>query len=322
MEENTQESMPGASFPFPILIVDDNRLLRNMLEASLKAAGYQVVAAENGKEALDIFNRGYYPIVMTDWVMPEMDGLELCRAIRADKSGNYTYIVLLTSQDSKNDIIAGLEAGADEYLVKPMHQAELLTRLKTARRILDLESSLKKSLEEIASLSRIDPLTGIYNRRYMEERLPPEIKRAYRYERSLAVMLVGVNRFRDVTGAHGHYAGELVLKECAACMTEAVRKEIDWLARSGEETFVVVLPETDAAGAMILAKRLRVRIASMAVKSYDKEIRVTAAFGVASFTASQEKEGMTPQILLDQADRCLQLAMGDDADPVKGVQIR
>src|SRR5512136_2549811 len=98
------------TFEFPILVVDDNLLLRTMLEANLKTAGYRVVTAENGRQALELFRTGYYPIVLTDWVMPEMDGLELCRAIRSDDSGRYTYIILLTSQNSKNDIISGLEA--------------------------------------------------------------------------------------------------------------------------------------------------------------------------------------------------------------------
>lgn len=310
------------SLPFPILIADDNRLLRNMLEASLHSAGYEVVAAENGREALEIFKKGYYPIVITDWVMPEMDGTELCRSIRSDDSGRYTYIILLTSQESKNDIIAGLEAGADEYLVKPMHQAELLTRLKTAQRILDLESSLKRSLEEIGSLSRIDPVTGIYNRRYLEERIPSEIKRAYRYERSLTLILVGINGFRELIDTHGYYTGDLVLKGCADCLAESMRKDIDWLARYGEEKFVVVLPETDASGAMILAKRLRIRIASMVVRSYDREIKVTAGIGVAGFTASQEKEGMTLHILLDKAERSLQHAREEGGEMIKGVQLR
>ncbi|KAF0218385.1 MAG: response regulator/GGDEF domain-containing [Geobacteraceae bacterium] len=311
----------NTTFAFPILVVDDNLLLRTMLEANLKAAGYKVVTAENGKQALEIFKKDYYPIVMTDWVMPEMDGLDLCRAIRTDDSGRYTYVILLTSQNSKNDIITGLEAGADEYLIKPVHQAELVTRLKTARRILELESSLKTSMEEIKSLSLIDPLTGIFNRRYMNDRIPHEIKKAYRYERSLSLILVGINQFKEVTDTYGHFTGDLVLKACADCMAESARKELDWLARYGEDEFVVVLPETDAAGAVILAKRLRIRIASTVIKNNNKELKVTASFGVAGFTASKEKEGLTAQILLDKADGCLHQAKDDGGESIKGVQL-
>lgn len=315
------ESSQNSSFNFPILIVDDDQLLRRILETSLKAAGYEVVAAENGKEALELFKKKYYPIVMTDWIMPEMDGLDLCRAIRAEEAERYTYIILLTSLDSKNDIIAGLEAGADEYLVKPINQAELKTRLKTARRILELESNLQKSLEEIRGLALVDPVTGTYNRKFMDDRISQEIKRAYRYEHSLALILVSINNFKQISETYGYYSGDVLLKECAECLVEAVRKDIDWLVRYGEEEFLVVLPETDAAGAMIVAKRLRIRIATMVVKIYEHEIKVTANFGVASFTASQQKKGITPQILLDRADRCLHEAREDATDTIKGVQL-
>jgi diguanylate cyclase (GGDEF)-like protein len=308
-------------FPHPILIVDDDRLIRTVLEGSLRAAGYDVVSAADGREALEIFRSGYYPIVMTDWVMPEMDGLELCRAIRGDASGRYAFIILLTSQSSKNDIIAGLEAGADEYLIKPPHQNELLTRLKTARRIIELESRLNRYAEEVASLSLVDPLTGVGNRRYLEGRIPQEIKRAYRYGRSLSVILGSIDRFREIVVAHGHFAGDQVLKTCADCLADSVRKEIDWLARYGEEVFVAVLPETDAAGATILAKRLRFRIASLALRHGGDEFKVTASFGVAGFTPTAQKEGFSMQMLLDRADECLQKAIAESGDTIKGVQI-
>ncbi|MDR3581490.1 MAG: diguanylate cyclase [Oryzomonas sp.] len=306
---------------FPILVVDDNRLQRTVLETSLKAAGFEVVVAENGKEGLDIFRHGYYPIVMTDWVMPEMSGLELCRAIRSDDSGRYTYIILLTSQDSKNDIIAGLEAGADEYLIKPAHQAELVSRLKTAKRILELESSQQRYIEEIKSLSLIDPVTGAFNRRYMDEHISQEIKRAYRYERSLSLILVSINRFRDVIVAHGHYSGDVVLKQCADCLAESIRKDVDWLARYGEESFMVVLAETNMAEGMIVAKRLRLRIASLDIRMHEKEVRVSASFGVAGFTASQQKLGMTADVLIDNTDRCLTKAREEFGETIRGVQI-
>lgn len=305
----------------PILIVDDNRLQRSVLEANLKAAGYQVVAAENGKEALEIFRKGHFPILMTDWIMPEMSGLELCRAIRGEESGRYTYIIILTSLDSKNDIIAGLEAGADEYLVKPAHQAELTARLKTARRILDLENARNRYIEEIKSLSLIDPPTGIFNRCYMDEHISQEIKRAYRYERSLALILVGVNRFSETVAEFGHFSGDVLLKRTAECLIDSVRKDVDWIARYGEDAFMVVLPETDTAGALIVAKRLRIRIATMVVKMYDKELRITAGFGVAGFTASQQKQGFTTEIFLDKVDHCLCQAREEGGETIKGVQI-
>lgn len=317
------ENEPSFTLPnkFPILVADDNRLMRSVLEANLKAVGYEVVSAENGKEALEIFRKGYFPIVMTDWIMPEMSGLELCRAIREDDSGRYTYIIILTSLDSKNDIIAGLEAGADEYLIKPVHQAELTSRLKTAKRILDLEFSQQRYIETIKSMSLIDPVTALFSRRYMEERIEQEIKRAYRYERSLSLILVGINNFEQIVVTHGHFAGDLISKGCAESLVEAVRKDVDWVAKYGNGSFAVIMPETDSGGAMIVAKRLRLRIASLVMKMYDKELKITASFGVSGFTASQQKLGFTADVLLDKADQNLCLALEEGGSTIKGVQM-
>jgi diguanylate cyclase (GGDEF)-like protein len=311
--------MPESLNPFPILIVDDDALQRSVLEANLKVAGYQVVAAENGKQALEIFRKGYYPIVMTDWVMPEMSGLELCRTIRGDDSGRYTYIIILTSLDSKNDIIAGLDAGADEYLVKPAHQAELTSRLKTARRILDLELTQQRHIEKIKNLSLVDPVSGVFCRHYLDERIQQEIKRAYRYERSLSVILLGINSFEQILVTHGHYSTDVVIKNCADCLVEALRKDIDWVARYSRDSFAIVLPETDLSGAMIISKRFRIRIAALVTKMHDKELRVTASFGVSGFTASQQKLGFTADILLENADKNLCLACEEGGDTIKGV---
>lgn len=309
-------------FPHPILVVDDDNFMRTILEASLKSSGYTVVSAHNGKEALAIFRSGYFPIVMTDWVMPEMDGLELCKAIRSDDSGRYTYIILLTSQGSKNDLLAGLDAGADEYLVKPAHQQELLTRIKTGRRIIDLESRLNDFARQVESISLVDALTGVFNRRYMEERIPSEIKRAYRYGRSLSIIMLSIDRLDRIINESGYLAGDRILKGCANCLTESVRKEIDWIARPGEDKFVVVLPETDAQGAMILAKRLRIRIAALVTNSEGTDLKVTASLGVTGFTPTEEKEGFTMQVLLEKTEESLRMAAAEGGDNIKGVLIR
>ncbi|MDD2542643.1 MAG: diguanylate cyclase [Desulfuromonadaceae bacterium] len=305
----------------PILIVDDDRLQRSVLEANLKSVGYDVVAAENGREALEIFRKGCYPIVMTDWVMPEMSGLELCREIREDDSGRYTYIIILTSLNSKNDIIAGLEAGADEYLIKPPHQAELKSRLKTAQRILDLEQSQQRYIETIKNLSLVDPVSGVFCRRYLDERIHQEIKRAYRYERSLSVILVGINLFEQIIVTHGHYAGDVIIKGCAESLVEALRKDVDWVARYGQDSFAVIMPETDSTGAMIVAKRLRIRLTTLVMNMYDKELKITASFGVSGFTASQQKLGFSADILFDKADQNLCLAREEGGNTIKGVQM-
>jgi two-component system cell cycle response regulator len=310
----TEESLP------PVLVVDDSMLLRSMLEDELKRAGYVVTTAENGREALKLYRSSYYPIVITDWVMPEMTGLELCEAIRKEGStSGYTYVILLTSQDSKNDIISGLEAGADEYLIKPVHKVELQARLKSARRILELEAARERYVAEIRNMSLVDPVTGVYNRNFMADRIPKEIKRAYRYQRALSLNLVSIGQIDEIRSEHGHYIADVILKEVAGCITEALRKDIDWMARYGESEFIIALPETNVQDAMIMTKRLRIRIASLQIPVHQQEVKVTARFGIAGFNASQDKEGMTMETLLENADRLLREATSEA--PIKGVQL-
>ena len=135
--------------PFQILLAEDNAASRKLLENSLQKAGYEVVSVENGRKAWELLKEKIFPIVLTDWMMPEMDGLELCKAIRKDITNEYVFIIILTVKYSKDDIVLGLEAGADDYLTKPINNAELIARVKTGIRILELEQSLKKANEEI-----------------------------------------------------------------------------------------------------------------------------------------------------------------------------
>jgi len=315
----TDITQSGATLPH-ILVVDDNQLLRSILEDSLKLAGYPVTTAENGEEALRLYRTNLYPIVITDWVMPVMSGPELCKEIRNEKSSlSYTYIIILTSQESKNDIIVGLESGADEYLIKPIHRPELHARLKTARRILELEAIRERHMEEIKGLSFVDPVSGVFSRRYLEDRLPKEIVRAYRYQRPLSVIIASICDFEQVRAKHGHYACDLVLKAVAECFVEGIRKDVDWVARYGEGEFLIALPETGAQDAMLVARRLRLRINSMSIPIHRQELKLTAIFGISGFHAQKEKQGMAMDILLENADKYLRMATVQE--PIKVVQL-
>ncbi|MSM38328.1 MAG: diguanylate cyclase [Geobacter sp.] len=306
---------------YPILLVDDDRFIRRITEDALVRLGYKVETAANGKIALKMLVEGDFPLVISDWVMPEMDGVELCRAIRESHRQQYTYIILLTSQARQDDIIKGLEAGADEYLVKPVNPAELTVRIKTARRIIDLERSLQRSLEEIKRLSLTDALTGVFNRRYLDDRLLQELKRAYRYERPLSIAMLDIDHFKLVNDRYGHQAGDTVLKICAAQVGESIRGEVDWLARYGGEEFVVVLPETDLNGALIVAERLRKLISGLVISDVGHDIRITASFGVASHTPWQQDLAIDSEQLIRVADACLYQAKQNGRNLVKGVAI-
>jgi diguanylate cyclase (GGDEF)-like protein len=213
---------------------------------------------------------------------------------------------MLTSLDSKDEMVRGLEAGADEYLIKPVNRAELTVRLKTADRILSLESSLKNSYEEIKALSVKDPLTKVYNRGYMDEKLVHEVKRSFRFERPISLIMLDIDHFKIINDTFGHLIGDRVLEECAKLMNTSVRKEIDWVARYGGEEFVIVLPETPLPGALVAAERFRSNLASYVVDASGAELSVTASFGVSSFTPPSQKEDLgMASVLLAQADLCL-----------------
>jgi two-component system cell cycle response regulator len=307
---------------FPVLIVEDNLLMRRILEGHLIEMGHAVTSVENGQQALEMLEKEYFPLVITDWVMPEMDGLALCRAIRENNYSGYVYIILLTGQDKKEDLISGLGAGADEYLVKPVNRPELAVRLKTAARILELQNSLKRSYEEIKLLSTKDPLTKLFNRGYLDERLPQEVKRTFRFERPLSIALFDLDHFKSINDSYGHLAGDRVLRDCADCVRRSVRGEIDWLARYGGEEFLMVLPETNLAGAMACAERLRREISELVTIVDGLEIRFTASFGVASFTPPDQKEDLTiANVLIEKADQCLYLAKKEGRNRVRSIQL-
>lgn len=288
---------------FPILIAEDNPVARKLLEKTLVKAGHEVVSVENGRKALELFNKRFFPIILTDWMMPEMDGLELCRAIRESTSEGYVFIVLLTAKDSKDDIISGLEAGADDYLTKPINHAELIARLNTGRRILELERSLKDAYEEIRLLSITDPLTGCYNRGYMTNKLPQEITRARRYNHSLSLIFSDIDHFKKTNDTYGHQVGDLVLKEFVQAVQGSIRMEIDWLTRYGGEEFLVVLPETDIEGARSAAERLRSVISQRGIKAMEQVLHITASFGVTGFDPGTPDDRISLDNMISMADR-------------------
>ena len=302
---------------FPVLIAEDNPVARRLLEKNLTKAGHTVVAANNGKEAFELFKKDFFPIVLTDWMMPEMDGVELCRALRNYNTPGYVFIVFLTSKDTKEDIIAALEAGADDYLTKPFHQAELIARLKTGKRILHLEQSLKKANDDIKLLSISDPLTGCFNRGYLMTRLPEEISRAGRYNHPLSLIMSDIDHFKRINDTYGHIVGDTVLKGYVDRINKTIRHEIDWVARYGGEEFVVVLSETDQDGAMAVAERLRKSLEADEFDADGKKISITSSFGVSTLVPSDETIS-SAEALFREADTYLYQAKKDGRNRVRG----
>jgi len=196
-----------------ILLVDDEPTQRLIMARLLKRAGYSVEVAGNGKEALGKIAAGDFQLMITDWEMPEMDGIALCRELRATPGKGYIYTILLTARDAIEHVVTGLQSGADDYLTKPVIEPELIARLNTGKRIVTLERSLRTANEENRRLSITDPLTGAYNRRYLTEQLPREIDRAGRYGRQLATVMCDVDHFKRINDTQGHHVGDEVLVE-------------------------------------------------------------------------------------------------------------
>ena len=264
---------------YPILVVDDDIVSRKLVERYLTKAGFEVCTAGNGREALPILDQCGARIVLTDWMMPEIDGPELCRLIRKKATDSYIFIILITARGDKTDIVSGLGAGADDYLTKPIHAEELVARIKTGVRILKLEQSLRDANEEIRLLSITDPLTGCYNRGYLNERFPLEFRRSKRYRHPLSILMTDIDHFKHINDNYGHQTGDLVLKRFAECIRGQVRHDIDWVVRYGGEEFLIILPETGSQGLSSVAERIRKSIEELSIETDANLIRITASFG-------------------------------------------
>jgi diguanylate cyclase (GGDEF)-like protein len=304
-----------------ILLAEDDPVTRLLMTRFLNKAGYEVVAVANGSEALDKMTKGYYSMLVTDWEMPKMDGIALCKALRSMQLDRYVYALLLTARDSKEHIIAGLDAGADDYLIKPVHEAELIARLNAGRRILNLEHSLRAANERNRILSITDALTGTYNRRYLMEQLPRELERCRRYAYPLSALMCDVDHFKKINDARGHASGDEVLQQFVARAQKSIRTNSDWVARYGGEEFLIVLPETAHEGAVHVAEKIRTQISSMPFATCTGDAVVTVSFGVASTGPSGPDITLKADELIRTADECLYRSKQAGRDRTSGLEI-
>lgn len=290
-----------ASATWRVLLAEDDPVSRLFTQRLLEKAGYEVVVVTNGRQALEALRAQFCPILLTDWEMPELDGLGLVRAVRDGSWPGYVFTVLLTGRDSRESVLAGLEAGADDYLTKPVDQAELLARMKSGRRIADLEQRLRAAESAATRLSLTDSLTGLPNRRYLDQKLRDELERARRFGHPLSLAIADIDHFKDVNDAHGHAVGDRVLRAFGELLADVVRRQVDWVVRYGGEEFLIVLPETAMEGGMILAEKLRAATECMRVEIGGTAIPLTASFGVATVRPTSENP-VDPAALIALAD--------------------
>ncbi len=289
-----------------VLVVDDDELVRARLTALLRNAKFEVESAANGADALRILASRHCQILLTDWQMPDMDGLSLCRIVRAEHGESYVYVVMLTVRDSKEDLLAGLAAGADDYVVKGAPVEEILARLEVARRITHVEYSLRRSNRENRRLAITDPLTGAHNLRYLMKHLPREMSRSQRYLHPLAVLSCDIDRFKQINDAYGHDIGDDVLRAFVTRINGCIREGSDWLARVGGDEFLVVLPETDVAGANRVAQKLRKVFSHSPVATHAGLVKFTVSIGITALEAQRDiQQSSKIEDLLRAADRGL-----------------
>jgi diguanylate cyclase (GGDEF)-like protein len=285
-----------------ILIAEDDRLSRRMLEAILTESGYEVQLAYDGREALRMLQSPDAPqLAILDWMMPVLDGIQVCREVRKGGQQPYTYILILTSRDHKKDIIEGLDAGADDYLVKPFDAHELRARLRAGCRILDLQNQLIAAREALREQATHDMLTGLLNRGTILELLRRELSRGERDGTGMGVVLADLDHFKSINDTHGHLAGDGVLRETARRMRGALRAH-DLIGRYGGEEFLLLLPGCDLATATALADRLRKCVAASPVILAEGPVPVTMSLGVA---ASDEPQMAEAETMLRVADTAL-----------------
>jgi PleD family two-component response regulator len=225
---------------YDILVIDDDGISRNIFQKHLIKAGFNVASAPDGRQALDRFDDHFFPIVITDWMMPKIDGPMLCQLIREKRTEGYVYIIMITAKDTKTDVVSGLKSGADDYLTKPIHPGELIARVHSGIRILNLESSLKKAKEDIRWLTITDPLTACFNRGYLKDQLPKEMRHAIAASLPLSLIMADIDFFKHVNDTYGHQAGDEIIKVFSGCIQQQLRKKVDWMVRYGGEEFLIV----------------------------------------------------------------------------------
>lgn len=273
-----------------VLIVEDDPMFRKILRSWLESWGYQVTVAEDGARAWEMLQEIRAPhLLIFDWIMPKLNGIDLCRLVRARASSPYQYILLVTARDDKQDLVRGLEAGADDYLSKPFDRNELRARLRTGRRILTLQDEQLKAREELHLRATHDGLTGVWNRVAILDMLQREFELSARAGTTTGLIMLDVDHFKKVNDRYGHLSGDTVLVDVARRMQQAVRS-YDLVGRYGGEEFLVVSPDCDLEQVQACAERIRASVAEKPVAADGALVPVTVSAGVAMLSAGFNTE--------------------------------
>ncbi|MDT8366696.1 MAG: diguanylate cyclase [bacterium] len=303
-----------------ILIVEDNPGLNEILRKIVESEGYTVSSVFTGAAALQILqDEGPFDLVLLDVMLPDpesptgrgMDGLEVCHRIKSNPAQAGTMIFLVTVKDQPEDIMKGIDAGADDYITKPFNTTLLLAKIKAMLRIKNLSEELRNKNKLLEEMAITDGLTGIPNYRYFIDKLEDEVKRGRRYSTPFTLLLLDLDNFKDVNDTHGHRHGDFVLKEVANRLQHGLR-ETDILARYGGDEFALLLTQTDSEGGKNVAKQVLERLA-LPITANEKEHFIEASIGV---VASDSMVSATADELIVAADKALYMAKGKGGDQV------
>ncbi len=285
-----------------VLVADDSAVMRQLLKKTLEGWGYEVELAEDGTQALEALQREDPPaIAILDWLMPGTSGLDICREVRSRQGRQYTYILLLTAKGDRQDIVEGLGAGADDYVVKPFDIQEFEVRMRAGRRIVDLQLELMTVQEALRYQATRDGLTRLWNRASILEILERELVRGRRERTPVGVLVVDLDHFKEVNDTLGHAAGDWLLVEMTERITASVRA-YDSIGRLGGEEFLIVLPGCGEEDIARMAERIRISLASDVAQWEGRPVPLTASFGATCATPDCEGEA-------EELVRCADAAM-------------
>jgi diguanylate cyclase (GGDEF)-like protein len=284
-----------------VLVADDSSVFRKLIEQSLAEQPYRLVFAKNGQETMDLIAAHDPQIVILDWTLPDMNGGEICRHIRAAKKSSYTYVVVVTASTDRETRIAGLAAGADDYLTKPFDREELLARLGVGSRIALLHQELAEKNRMLEELALTDSLTGLPNRRAVEEWAGHQLSAAARHKFSFWVVFADLDNFKAINDHFGHHAGDQVLKHFADLLRQYSRRS-DICGRIGGEEFLFVLTHNTPESARAVIDKIRAQMAETRFEFRGETASVTASFGAAQF---RQGDGVDFAELMSRADAAM-----------------
>lgn len=293
--------MSEAKATYEVLVVDDSPVYRKLVEQVLSCERYSLTFARDAAEALRVFEERSPSIVITDLILPDFSGIELCQRIRANSSRPYTYVIVMTGNTEKGNLVKGLEAGADDYLTKPFDPTEMLARMGVGRRIVELNRELAARSKKMEEAARTDPLTGLANRRAIEEWAVRQLRGSMRHGFPLWIVVGDIDSFKTINDSFGHDAGDLVLQAFADVLKKNTRAA-DMCGRLGGDEFVLVLTYVQKDKIEKTVNRFRERFASTSFSLPGQSVKVTASFGVAGVACHEEQEFSA---LLRKADQML-----------------